>query len=314
MEQITASRVARAAVLAVGVAVAMTACSTDVSSPSFASSASAVTHARAPVPLHFFGDRATTTTPTLRRSHFTEAVLYGGGSIHVVPYLWVIFWGIAGPSDLTHDPDHVASYLTSFYRASAGSPWLNTMTQYSMNVGGKITYVQNPKLDYGQTWYDSSLPPRSFTNANIQAEVEKAFRHFGPSAYTVNNTYVVVTPSGYAESDIPASTCAYHSAIFYGAYTLAYDVLPYTPDRGRLCGAYTETASVLDGVSIVAGHELAETQTDPVPYKGWADTWSQEIGDKCAWQLREVTFPNGSKFAVQLLWSNATMGCVESYP
>lgn len=69
----------------------------------------------------------------------------------------------------------------------------------------------------------------------------------------------------------------------------------------------------LDGVSIVGGHEEAETQTDPLPDSGWVDAGGYEIGDKCAWlNLQNTTF-GSSQYPTQPLWSNATETCAQSF-
>ena len=39
----------------------------------------------------------------------------------------------------------------------------------------------------------------------------------------------------------------------------------------------------IDGVTIVEGHEYAETITDQNPAGGWIDSTGYENGDKCAW-------------------------------
>jgi hypothetical protein len=55
------------------------------------------------------------------------------------------------------------------------------------------------------------------------------------------------------------------------------------------------------------------------------DSGGAETGDRCAWiqagnqgAAADVTFPNGSSYPVQSLWSNAfnsgAGGCVLSYP
>ncbi len=76
------------------------------------------------------------------------------------------------------------------------------------------------------------------------------------------------------------------------------------------------------GITIVSGHEMAETMTDPFPSTGWLDSSGAEIADKCAWissgqgASATITLSTG-KFAVQSLWSNAfnsdSGGCVLSY-
>ena len=76
-------------------------------------------------------------------------------------------------------------------------------------------------------------------------------------------------------------------------------------------------------ITIVGGHEFAETVTDMYPNGGWLDAAGAENADKCAWikaptagYSRNITLSTGT-FAVQSLWSNAfnsgTGGCVLSY-
>ena len=77
------------------------------------------------------------------------------------------------------------------------------------------------------------------------------------------------------------------------------------------------------GITIVGGHEMAETMTDQFPNGGWLDSSGAENGDKCAWissgpgAAADINLSTGT-FPVQSLWSNAfssgSGGCVLSYP
>jgi serine protease len=86
------------------------------------------------------------------------------------------------------------------------------------------------------------------------------------------------------------------------------------------------SAGTLDGVTIVMGHEIEETVTDPGAEDvinghnlgGWYDFSGWENGDKCAWVgynglvaastvpggLNNITGNDGTQYAVQSLWSN----------
>ena len=67
---------------------------------------------------------------------------------------------------------------------------------------------------------------------------------------------------------------------------VAFTNMPYVPDAGASCGANfvnSGAAGTLDGVTIVGGHEYAETITDQFPAGGWTDSVGNENGDKCAW-------------------------------
>jgi hypothetical protein len=70
----------------------------------------------------------------------------------------------------------------------------------------------------------------------------------------------------------------------------------------------------VDGVSIVEGHEYAETITDQYPAAGWTDSQGEESADLCAWNpvggisgTNNLTLPTGT-FAMQSIWSNDSRG------
>jgi serine protease len=81
---------------------------------------------------------------------------------------------------------------------------------------------------------------------------------------------------------------------------------------GSSCGANFVNAGsggVTDGVTIVEGHEYAETVTDQFPAGGWTDLTGYENGDKCAWissgqgAAQDITLSTGS-YPVQSTWAN----------
>ena len=62
---------------------------------------------------------------------------------------------------------------------------------------------------------------------------------------------------------------------------------------------------VLDGVTILASHEYAETVNDP-QLNNWYDINGHENADKCSWvNLSNYTLTNGYVLPVQPYWSNA---------
>src|ERR1022692_4458928 len=64
---------------------------------------------------------------------------------------------------------------------------------------------------------------------------------------------------------------------------VSFTNMPYIVDAGASCGVNfinSGSAGTLDGVSIVNGHEYAETITDQNPAGGWTNTSSgEEDGD-----------------------------------
>jgi hypothetical protein len=219
-----------------------------------------------------------------------------GGPVQTAPRIYVVFW------DWTSDPHGEQAYLTRFLSTIGGNAWLSTVHQYS---GAGYT----GDLLAG-TWSDTATVPRSPSDSQIQSEAARAASHFG-AGNSDNVQIVVATPTGHSTSGFGTQWCAYHGAVSSDP-NITYTNLPYMTDAGQSCGENSVnggSAGTLDGVSIVEGHEMAESITDPL-LDAWYDSSGQEIGDKCAWiNLRDISTSGGS-FAVQPLWSNAVSGCV----
>jgi hypothetical protein len=229
---------------------------------------------------------------------------YGGGYTQHPPHVLLTYWG------WTTDPSGEKPYLRRFLRGVGGSAWLGVVTQY---YGPPGHFITNPVGQLIGIWNDTSAIPSSPSDAQIAAEAVKAAAHF--NKINKNISYVIATPTGHSSSGFGSSFCAYHGKVSDNGTLLAYTNLPYMTDAGSSCGAdfvNPPPGGNLDGVSIVEGHELAETQTDPDYFSGWYSGSLGEIGDACAWQnLGNTTLSTGT-FAVQPLWSNAVSGCVRN--
>jgi serine protease len=139
---------------------------------------------------------------------------------------------------------------------------------------------------------------------------------------------VIVSPTGTHPDGFNTTTgnfCAWHdyngdSSLSGGAVSspygdIAFTNSPYVPDAGSSCGQnFVNSNGPLDGVSIVEGHECAETITDQNPAGGWTDVTGQENGDKCAWispgkagGAANLALATGS-FAMQSTWGNDGSG------
>ena len=104
--------------------------------------------------------------------------------------------------------------------------------------------------------------------------------------------------------------CAWHSSAGTPNGDLPFTNLPFQLDAGYACGENWVNQGYygeFDGFTTVAGHEYAETVTDPFPHTGWDDTADAasggEIADKCAWggaafgvidPAGNVTLPTGT--------------------
>ncbi|MBV8490344.1 MAG: hypothetical protein JO199_07430, partial [Candidatus Eremiobacteraeota bacterium] len=207
-------------------------------------------------------------------------MVYGGGPIQSFPAIYVVFWGFASAAN---DPNHEATDIINFTSNLGGSSWANTLVQYSQT--GPTEFIANPTGELKGTWYDTTNPvPASPTQTQIQTEALNAAAHF--NVYSSNADYVVALPTGHDPSGFGTTYCAWHSGTLYNwtgnlqtSTLISYTNLPYMTDKGSGCGqGFVNGASgTLDGVSIVLGHELAESQSDPWPDTGWADSSQNEI-------------------------------------
>jgi serine protease len=257
--------------------------------------------------VHYFPTRqemARVGQPGLRPPS-AQSLVYGGGPIQNHPKVYVVFWGSLWNNG--GDPQHTRPVLKKFLGGLNGSQWTSTMTQYYGPVG---TYINNTTALAG-TYVDTAhQPPTTPSDSQIAAEALVAAAHF--HNYTKNASYVVAMPHGHNPSGFGTQYCAYHNDESGPGGIIAYTNLPYMPDAGFSCGAGSvNSPGTDDGVSIVEGHEQAETETDPQPVTGWYNNSYGEIGDECAWQNLQNTMFSTGTFPTQPLWSNSNNACVQ---
>ncbi len=207
---------------------------------------------------------------------------------------------------------------------------MNSVTQYCQGVatgssklhwrGLRLQAISRAFLSEAY-WYDNATAaPTHPTQSQLAAEAVKAAQHFGNTNGTLNASvqYVIATAHNNNASGFGTQYCAWHSYTTSSAGKIAYTNLPYMTDAGASCGANFNGLGPTAGITIVGGHELAETITDQFPSTGWLDSSGEENGDKCAWissgtgASANIVLSSGT-FPVQTLWSNATSGCVISY-
>ncbi len=257
-------------------------------------------------------------------------LLYGGGTggigVETAPKVYLVVWGSQWNNN---DPSGEVAIVQSFMQGVGGSGWLNSVTQYCQGVAKGSTscpagsaFAGNPTGIYAGIWYDNAAKaPGRPTQSQLAAEAVKAAAHFGNTTAASNASvqYVIMTATGNSSSGFKTQYCAYHSSTSSSYGQVAYTNLPYITDAGASCGANFNGLGATAGITIVEGHELAETMSDQFPSTGWLDASGAENGDKCAWistgagASANYTFSTGT-FPVQSLWSNANNGCVISYP
>ena len=241
-----------------------------------------------------------------------------------------------GDVTLSGDPSGMAPYLQEFMKGlgTGGELWSGVLTQYcdGVAVGAQTCPASNTHhVGYptggalAGVWVDeSTASPAQATGHQLGVEAVNAAAHFGNTTAASNRLaqYVIVSPTGTNPDNYQGQGfCAWHD--YNGDSTLsggpvsspyadiAFTNLPYIPDAGASCGAnFVNSNGPLDGVSIVEGHEYAETSTDQNPPGGWTDSGGSENGDKCAWITPgtsggsfDLSTGHGT-FAVQTTWGN----------
>jgi hypothetical protein len=272
--------------------------------------------------------------------------------------VYVVFygsqWGTAGTdangnTTFSGDPKGLAPRVQQMFKGigTNNETWSGVMTQYCEGVaaGSQTCASTAPHVGYptggayAGIWEDNSAAaPSQASGHTLAAEAVKAAGHFGNTTSSSNRNaqYVIVSPTGTHPdgfNTISTNWCAWHdwngdTTLSGGAATSSYgDVaftnLPYLTDMGTSCGqnyVNSGTAGALDGVTIVGGHEYAETITDQNPAGGWTDSTGYENADKCAWNgvggtggAQNVAFATGA-FAMQSTYSNDVTGCQISHP
>jgi serine protease len=253
------------------------------------------------------------------------------GVVTGVDLVYLVYWGSQWNSG---DPSGEAGIQQSFFNGVGGSSWNNSVTQYCQGVAsgtvfcnGAGTAATNPNGSLlGGVWYDNaSAAPSRPSQSQLAAEAVAAAAHFGNTTASSNThvQYVINTASGNNSSGFGTQYCAWHSSTSSSYGNIGYTNMPYITDAGASCGANFNGLGANAGITIVGGHEFAETESDIFPNGGWLDSGGAENGDKCAWissgqgASANITLSTGT-FPVQSLWSNAfnggAGGCVLSYP
>jgi hypothetical protein len=256
----------------------------------------------------------------------------GGIGVETAPKVYLVLWGSQWNSN---DPSGEEPLLASFFGQAGGSPWLASVTQYCQGVASGTVFCNGAGAPAGggvsfsastSVWYDNaSAAPSSPSQSQLASEAIRAAQHFGNAAGGSNNNtqYVIATATHNNASGFGTQYCAWHSSTSSAYGNIAYTNLPYITDAGSACGANFNGLGANAGITIVEGHEMAETITDQYPNGGWLDRNGEENADKCAWiqsgqgASASVSL-NGTNYPVQSLWSNAFNGnrggCVLSYP
>jgi serine protease len=269
------------------------------------------------------------------------------------------------------DPEGAGKRIAEWVQQLGGTEWANVSTQYfQKNAKGEEEHITNPTGVLAGIWADNADPadlsktsaeaePGSGnTYTDLGAEAARAAAHFHVKDLA-DADFVIAQPQEFSDPNAYASGyCAFHDytepGVEKGIYDgvepgISYTNMPYvlkidSEEGVNECGENAVNAGPegkLDGISIVLGHEIEETITDPgaedilgsgtetTDLGGWYDALdANENGDKCAWVGEPLTGPipggpqvlpipgamgdikgsEGTTFAVQSLWSNEAAG------
>lgn len=283
----------------------------------------------------------------------SKCMAYGGGingvgvttgkeKVYLV--FWGKQWGTASTSGnytkYSRDSQNMAVILQKFFAGlgTGSEQWSGVMTQYCQGItaGSKTCPSTAKHVAYptggalAGIWEDNTVgAPKQASGHQLAVEAEKARRHFGNTTYAENRDaqYVIVSPTGTNPDNYQGQGfCAWHDYTADSTLTgggasgikIAFTNLPYITDAGSGCGAGVVDGKNTDGITIVEGHEYAETITDQFPAGGWTvpsgGSAGEETGDLCAWvtsgagRMQDITLSTGT-FAVQGTWSNLNNAC-----
>ena len=270
---------------------------------------------------------------------------YFGGHVQVHPKIYLVYWGWGEPGAFDHtsigqpasDPDGVGLLMQNFIAAIGGTKWANIQTQYYQNnYNGQFTNIGDPGQQLAGVWHDDVTPIHdNLSPLELAQEAARGALHFQLTDLA-NSNVVVATPQKYNDAGFNQNNyCAWHdftTSISYPGVTpnMSFTNMPYILNAGGGCGqdfVNPAPAGDHDGVTIVLGHEIEETVTDPgaeaqtgqVQNGAWFDYQGWETGDKCAWVGDGLAIPgspfnltgnDGRTYPVQALWSNQSLNGV----
>jgi hypothetical protein len=266
----------------------------------------------------------------------------GGGSLtQLETQVSLVFWGSYWASGAGK---RARAHVVAMFQGIGTSSWARTITQYcewfqsaSGWIGQPPFMVSNPKApadEVYRVYTDSKQPPATPKDDAIITELRKHDGdNFlgGPHIYPIGLPMpaIVLPPGHEAYTDRHDSFCSYHDWMTYTAGGIKY-IQPYMViDYGALTGAGSilgcrtavDSLSALGALTVVAGHEWAETLTDPYDEGWYGKSTDAEVADVCMPDNLALFVARNNKpvelrlatgrFLMQQLWSNAKKACVK---
>lgn len=217
--------------------------------------------------------------------------------------------------------------LMDYFAANIGqSDWYKTLYSYYQDIDGVRTYVSEPAVYAGRSWfYESKSRALTITTKHIEDAILNLINQdLNPLPIDPNGLYVVMFRgdfkfSGWAELE---GWCGFHRSIrISNGVTLAYAAVgdPSTAPAATKynCMALTtRTANnnlAADSMVSTYAHEIADSLTNT--FDAWFFANGYEIADQCQWSFGTTTNWNikvGKRvFLVQQIWMPG-FGCTTS--
>jgi hypothetical protein len=245
------------------------------------------------VPLHLPG--AVVAAPSGNLTYHGGAVLH---AVEVVPIYWGAAWA-------TGTDVQVAAQVDAFFDFILTSQFMDLLAEYNtpattIGRGSRVTSVGVSGSEPGTV----GGGVRQVTDAQVRQALQGWVAAGTIPPVTDNTLYFVYLPRDVVSIDGGTQSCqdycGYHDHI---NKRLFYAVEPYITCVG------CDFGGILDSLTKVSSHELAEAVTDPALDAWWDSTTGDEIGDICNASTARL-----GGFLIQPQWSNAQAACVVAPP
>ncbi|HKP90980.1 MAG TPA: PKD domain-containing protein [Thermoleophilaceae bacterium] len=262
-----------------------------------------------------------------------DLLTYHGGPVVHDGHVYAVFWE---PLGYSFPPGYKAA-IAKYFRDVARDSGRRTNV-YSVNREYPDRHGPPPyRVAFEASYTDTSFLPASacanpstdvcLTDPQLASELA-AFVVGKGLPRGLGRQYFLFTPPGVGSCfDGAESGCVYHDYCAYHSYAdaagvLLYAVHPYVNGVGTCDVGESPTGTSADAALNVVSHEHVEIITDPLG-DAWYDSEGEENADKCAWRFGSLAglegalynqVVGGSRYLLQLEWSNAKAGCVASIP
>lgn len=219
------------------------------------------------------------------------------GAVEVIPIYWGHFWTNGTGLQLTGQVNNFFDFILS-------SPFMDLLSEYSTPTIRIGHGHRRPSLTFTDKEPGVMTPNgREVSDNQLQQQLTDLIATGRVPARNANTLYFLFLPKDVVSTDDTDRSCTFNTG--YCGYhnhinqQIFYAVVPFPACQGCSFG------SVLDSLTKISSHELAEAVTDPA-LNAWTDPNDMsEIGDICNDQTARL-----GGFVIQPEWSNRQNACV----